>query len=382
MAVVGSRPCQDPEAPTVLLYAHYDVQPPLDEAAWHTPPFELTEVDGRWYGRGTADCKGNIVMHLAALRALGGDVPVNLKLVIEGSEEQGTGGLEAFVPTHADLLAADTILVCDTGNAAVGHPAATVSLRGMVNVVVTIDALTTELHSGMFGGPAPDALAALVAMLATMRDDRGNTTIKGLDNTRSWSGATYPPEQFAEDVQLIEGTSLLGDGTVSDMLWSRPALTILGIDCPPVVGSAAAISPRAAARLNLRIPPGMTPEVAERALIDHLRAAAPWGVHVTVAVEATGAPFEAATDGPAYRAMAAAMQEAYGRPMATLGQGGSIPLCNVFAETYTAAELILMGVEEPRALIHAPNESVDPTEISSMALTTALFLQRYAAAPT
>src|SRR6187549_2925894 len=163
MAVVGSRPCQDPDAPTVLLYAHYDVQPPLDETAWRTPPFELTEVDGRWFGRGTADCKGNIVMHLAALRALGDDVPVNLKLVVEGSEEQGTGGLEAFVPTHADLLAADTILVCDTGNAAVGEPALTVSLRGMVNVVVQVTALPGELHSGMFGGAAPDSLAALVA---------------------------------------------------------------------------------------------------------------------------------------------------------------------------------------------------------------------------
>jgi len=160
MAVVGSRKCSRADAPTVLLYAHYDVQPPLDDAAWRTPPFQLTEVDGRWYGRGSADCKGNIVMHLAALRALGEDVPVDLRLVVEGSEEQGTGGLEAFVPEHADLLRADAILVCDTGNAAVGHPAATVSLRGMVNLVVTVEALSSEIHSGMFGGPAPDALAA------------------------------------------------------------------------------------------------------------------------------------------------------------------------------------------------------------------------------
>ena len=152
MAVVGSRTCSHAGAPTVLLYAHYDVQPPLDDDAWRTPPFELTEVDGRWYGRGAADCKGNIVMHLAALRALGDSVPVNLKLVVEGSEEQGTGGLEAFVAANADLLRADAILVCDTGNAAVGHPAATVSLRGMVNVVVTVEALASELHSGMFGG--------------------------------------------------------------------------------------------------------------------------------------------------------------------------------------------------------------------------------------
>ena len=379
MAVIGSRKCSHSGAPTVLLYAHYDVQPPLDDDAWRTPPFELTEVNGRWYGRGAADCKGNIVMQLAALRALGDRIPVDLKLVVEGSEEQGTGGLEAFVPAHADLLRADTILVCDTGNAAVGHPAATVSLRGMVNVVVTVEASTSEIHSGMFGGAAPDALAALVAMLATLRDAQGNTTITGLDNTQRWSGAPYPPEQFLEDAGVLEGVSLLGDGSVSDTLWARPAVTILGIDCPPVVGSTAAIVPRAAARLNLRIPPGLTPEVAETALVEHLRAAAPWRVHVNVEVEATGAPFEADTTGPAFEAMATAMKEAYGRPMVSLGQGGSIPLCNVLEETYPDAEIILIGVEEPQALIHAPNESVDPSEIECMALTEAIFFERYAA---
>lgn len=378
MAVVGSRPCGDPDAPTVLLYAHYDVQPPLDEAAWRTPPFELTEVDGRWYGRGTADCKGNIVMHLTALRALGDDVPVNLKLVVEGSEEMGTGGLEEFVPGHADLLRADTILVCDTGNAAVGHPAVTVSLRGMVNVVVKVKALATEVHSGMFGGPAPDALAALIEILASLRDDQGNTTITGLDNTQTWTGAPYPPDDFRVDAGIVDGGQLLGSGTVSDMLWARPAVTVLGIDCAPVVGSAAAITPDAAARLNLRIPPGTTPHDAERALVDHLRDAAPWGVEVDVEIEATGSPFRAATDGPAYQTIAAAMGDAYGVPMASLGQGGSIPLCNVLADTFPDAELILMGVEEPACLIHAPNESVDPSEIERMAVAEALFLSRYA----
>ncbi|MBD7996412.1 dipeptidase [Arthrobacter sp. Sa2CUA1] len=379
MVVIGARPCSDPQAPTVLLYAHYDVQPPLDDAAWRTPPFQLTEVDGRWYGRGAADCKGNIIMHLAALRALGEDLPVNLKLVVEGSEEQGTGGLEAFVEAHPDLLRADAILVCDTGNAAVGQPAATVSLRGMVNVVVSVEALASEIHSGMFGGPAPDALAALVAILSTLRDDQGNTTITGLDASRTWSGAEYPPEQFRSDAGVLEGVSLLGDGTVSDMLWARPAVTVLGIDAPPVVGSTAAIVPRAAARLNLRIPPGVTPEAAQSAFVGHLQAAAPWGVHVTVEVEAAGSPFEAATDGPAYAAMAEAAQEAYNKPMTRLGQGGSIPLCNVFEQTYPDAEIILIGVEEPLALIHAPNESVDPREIESMALTESIFLTRYPA---
>jgi acetylornithine deacetylase/succinyl-diaminopimelate desuccinylase-like protein len=374
-AVVGSRAGTDAAAPTVLLYTHYDVQPPLDERAWLTPPFELTEANGRWFGRGAADCKGNIVAHLAALRALG-DVPVNLRLVVEGSEEQGTGGLEAFVPEHAELLRADAILVCDTGNAAVGRPAATVSLRGMVNVVVTVEALGSVLHSGMFGGPAPDALAALVAMLATLRDAKGNTTITGLDAGGTWSGEEYAPDQFRTDATVLDGVALLGDGSVSDMLWARPALTVLGIDCPPVVGSAAAIVPRAAARLNLRIPPGRVPDDAQTALVAHRRAAAPWDVKVAVTVEAAGAPFRAAVDGPAYQAMAAAMEEAYGVPMTTLGQGGSIPLCNVFADTYPEAEIILLGVEEPLALIHSPNESVDPGEISAMALSVALFLER------
>jgi acetylornithine deacetylase/succinyl-diaminopimelate desuccinylase-like protein len=379
-AVVGSRSSSNPDAPTVLLYSHYDVQPPLDEDAWRTPPFQLTEVDGRWYGRGAADCKGNIVAHLMALRALGDDIPVNLKLVFEGSEEQGTGGLEDFVPKNADLLRPDAILVCDTGNAAVGQPAVTVSLRGIVNVVVTVKALESEIHSGMFGGAAPDALAALVAILATLRDKNGNTTIRNLDNTQTWTGEVYPPDQFRGDAGVLDGVSLLGDGSVSDMLWARPAVTILGIDCPPVLGSTAAIVPHAAARLNLRIPPGIDPEQAHKALVDHLQAVAPWGVRVTVDLEGDGASFNAATDGPAYDAISSAMEDAFGKPMTTLGQGGSIPLCNVFAETYPDAELIMMGVEEPAALIHAPNESVAPSEIQSMALTEALFLQRYGTA--
>jgi cysteinylglycine-S-conjugate dipeptidase len=376
-AVYGAQPSPDPGAPTVLLYAHYDVQPPLNAQAWRTPPFRLTDVDGRWYGRGAADCKGNIVMHLTALRALGDDLPVNLKLIVEGSEEQGTGGLEDFVPKHADLLRADAILVCDTGNAAVGVPAVTVSLRGLANLVVSVEALASEVHSGMFGGAAPDALAALVHMLATLRDAAGNTVISGLDTTQTWRGVEYPVDRFRADAGLLDGVSLLGDGTVSDMIWARPAVTVLGIDCPPVVGSAAAVQPRARARLNLRVPPGMDPGKAADALAAHLHAAAPWGVHVTVDREAIGQPFQASIGGPAYTALAGAMHAAYGRSMTALGQGGSIPLCNVFADTYPDAEIILMGVEDPHCLMHAPNESVHPDEIATMALAEALFLRRY-----
>ncbi|GAB2737200.1 dipeptidase [Amycolatopsis magusensis] len=379
-AVIGSRPGADPGAPTVLLYAHYDVQPPLDETAWHTPPFELTEVDGRWHGRGAADCKGNIIAHLTALRALDNDLPVRLKLVVEGSEEQGTGGLEEYVTAHPDLFRADAILVCDTGNVAAGRPAVTVSLRGMVNVVLTVETLTSGVHSGMYGGAAPDALAALVAVLATLRDDAGDTRVAGLAADQVWHGEPYPADRFRADAGVLPEASLLGDGSVADLLWARPAVTILGIDCPPVLGSAAAIVPRAAARLNLRVPPGTDIRDAEVALTDHLHTTAPWGARVTVRTEATGAPFSTAVDGPAHRVIAAAMGEAYGVPATTLGQGGSIPLCTVLAGLYPDAEIVLMGVEEPRSLIHAPNESVDPAEIAAMSLAEALFLRRYATA--
>ena len=321
---------------------------------------ELTERDGRWFGRGAADCKGNIAAHLTALRALGPDLPVNVKIVGEGSEEQGTGGLENFVPKNVDLLRADAILVADSGNFAVGVPSLTTTLRGIANVVVTVESLGSAMHSGMFGGAAPDALAALIAMLATLRDAEGNTTVRGLDNTATWPGVEYPAEQFRRDATVLDGVDLLGGGHVADMVWARPAATVLGIDCPPVVGSSAAIQPRARARINLRVPPGTNAKVALQALTDHLYAVAPWHVRVSVEPEADGAPFTGSTSGPGYDAMVAAMRAAYGRDPVLQGQGGSIPLCNVFAETYPEAEFMLLGVEEPQCLIHAPNESVDP----------------------
>lgn len=375
-AVCGSIP-GPAGAPTVLLYFHHDVQPPLDDAAWKTPVWELTERDGRWYGRGAADCKGNMVVHLTALRAMAGEFGVGLKIVGEGSEEQGTGGLEAFVPKNQELLRADAILVFDAGNFGVGVPSITTSLRGLANVRVTVRALESPLHSGMFGGAAPDALAALIHMLSTLRDEDGNTTIHGLDAAQTWSGAAYPPDQFRKDANVLDGVELLGDN-VSDQLWARPAVTVLGIDCPPVVGSSASIQPEARARINLRVPPGTDAKDAQAKLIAHLQAEAPWNVQVDVEPEADGEPFEGATDGPAFAALSAAMEEVYGRPVTLEGQGGSIPLCNVFQETFPEAEIMLLGVEEPKCLIHAPNESVDPSEIENMALVEVRFLQRYA----
>jgi acetylornithine deacetylase/succinyl-diaminopimelate desuccinylase-like protein len=375
-AVVARRPAPA-GAPTVLLYCHYDVQPPLDDNAWQTPVWELTEKDGRWYGRGSADCKGNIVMHLTALRALGENVPVGITFVAEGSEEQGTGGLEKFVAANPDLLRADAILVCDCGNFAVGVPTFTTTLRGNVNVVVSVSTLNGPMHSGMFGGPAPDALAVLLQLLGTLRDPDGNTVVDGLRSDQTWPGVAYPESEFRTDAGVLDGVSLVGGGSVADMLWARPVLTVLGIDCPPVVGSSAAIQASGRARLNLRIPPGTDPDEALAALTKHLETHVLWGAKLTVEKEATGAPFTGSLDGPAFLAMSVALEESYGRPPTTQGQGGSIPLCNVFQQRFPDAEIMLLGVEEPKCLIHAPNESVDPTEIEHMALAEALFLASY-----
>jgi acetylornithine deacetylase/succinyl-diaminopimelate desuccinylase-like protein len=378
-AICGERKVKR-GAPTVLLYAHYDVQPPLDAKAWKSPPFKLTEKSGRWFGRGAADCKGNILMHLTALRALDGTAPVNLKLIVEGAEEQGTGALEEYVEKHPREFAADAILVCDVGNFAAGVPTVTATLRGIANVDVTVRSLKSPMHSGMFGGPAPDPVAALIAMLATLRDAKGNTTVRGLSNRQKWKGVDYPAAQFRRDATVLEGVGLLGSGTVAEMLWARPAVTVLGIDVPPVVGSTAAIQASAKARLNLRVPPGMDAKKAQAALIKHLRAVAPWNVKVETEDAGLGEPFTGSLKGPAFNAMSSAMKDAFGKELTIEGQGGSIPLCNALQGAVPRAEIMLIGVEEPRCLIHAPNESVDPRELERMAVAEALFLQRFAEA--
>ena len=380
-AVYGSSPAPE-GAPTVLLYCHYDVQPPLGEDAWESPPFELTERDGRWYGRGAADCKGNVIAHLTALRALGDARGCGVRLIAEGAEEQATGGLEEFVPTAADLLAADAIIVMDAGNFAAGVPTLTTTLRGLAGVVVRVRTLDGPMHSGMFGGPAPDALVALNRIVATLHDERGNVAIDGIEAGQGWDGVTYEPDRFRADAGVLDGVELVGDGSVPEMLWARPAVSVLGIDCPPVVGSTPSVQAEAAALVSLRVPPGMDPEAAQDALAAHLEGAAPWGARVEVERQPRGAPFRARTGGPAYAAMDEALASAFGRPTTTQGQGGSIPLCDVLAETFPKAEIMLMGVEEPRCLIHAPNESVDPAEIERIALAEALFLQGFGAVGT
>ncbi|MFF0714272.1 M20/M25/M40 family metallo-hydrolase [Streptomyces bauhiniae] len=369
-------------AKTVLLYAHYDVQPPLDEAGWTTPPFELTERDGRWYGRGAADCKGGLIMHLLALRALkaNGGVPVSIKVIAEGSEEQGTGGLERYAEAHPELLAADTIVIGDTGNFRVGLPTATTTLRGMTMLRVQVDTLAGNLHSGQFGGAAPDALAALIRLLDSLRAEDGSTTVDGLTADARWEGLEYDEEQFRVDAKVLDGVELIGDGSVADRLWARPAVTVVGIDCPPVVGATPSVQAGARAQISLRVPPGVDAAEATKLLTAHLEAHVPWGARVSVEQVGQGQPFRADTTSPAYQAMADAMAVAYpGETMQYAGQGGSIPLCNTLAGLYPEAEILLIGLSEPEAQIHAVNESVSPEELERLSVAEALFLNNYAA---
>ncbi|MEV8592327.1 dipeptidase [Streptomyces sp. NPDC052012] len=368
-------------ARTVLLYAHYDVQPPLDEAGWATPPFELTERDGRWYGRGAADCKGGLIMHLLALRALkaNGGIPVHVKVIAEGSEEQGTGGLERYAEQHPELLEADTVVIGDTGNFRAGLPTVTSTLRGMTLVRVRIDTLEGNLHSGQFGGAAPDALAALVRVLDSLRGKDGSTTIDGLTGDAAWDGLQYDEEQFRRDAKVLEGVELIGSGTVADRIWARPAVTVLGIDCPPVIGATPSVQASARALISLRVPPGVDAAEATKLLRAHLEAHTPWGARISTEQIGQGQAFRADTTSPAYQAMADAMAVAYpGQELQYAGQGGSIPLCNTLAALYPHAEILLIGLSEPEAQIHAVNESVSPDELERLSVAEALFLRNYA----
>ncbi|MET9111874.1 dipeptidase [Streptomyces zhihengii] len=369
-------------APTVLLYAHYDVQPMLDETAWLSPPFELTERDGRWYGRGAADCKGGFVMHLLALRALraNGGVPVTVKMIVEGSEEQGTGGLERYAEAHPELLTADAIVIGDTGNFRVGLPTVTATLRGMTMIRVRIDTLEGNLHSGQFGGAAPDALAALIRVLDSLRAEDGSTVIDGLPARVEWDGLQYPEEEFRRDARVLPGVELPGGGTVADRIWARPAVTVIGIDCHPVAGATPSIPATARAQISLRVPPGQDAAEATELLFAHIEKHTPWNARVSLEQVGQGQAFKADVTSPAYTSMAEAMRVAYpGEEMQASGMGGSIPLCNTLAALYPEAEILLIGLSEPEAQIHAVNESVSPEELERLSVAEALFLSNYAA---
>jgi len=378
LAVVGRTP-GPAGAPRVLLYSHYDVVPAGDPAAWSSDPWTLTEREGRWHARGSADCKGNLMASVLALRALrevAGSWPVEVAVVCEGSEEQSSGGMEALARSRPELVQCDALLIADTGNVELGVPTLTTSLRGTGSVLVTVRTMEHAAHSGMYGGAAPDALQALIAVLATLRDETGETTIDGLDHDGRWEGDAFGEDRFREDAALLEGVAPLAGvaATIGDRLWARPAATVIALDATPVAQVTAAVHAQARAVVNLRVPAGVDAARAQQLLVEHLHRHTPFGAVVEVRPVSLGQGFRARTDGPAYAAMDRAMRTAFGHGVATTGQGGSIPLATALAELVPEAEILLLGVEEPASRIHATDESVHPDELRRTALAQALFL--------
>lgn len=375
-AVFGELPAPR-GAPTVLLYAHHDVQPegPLDE--WETPPFEPTIRDGRMFGRGTSDDKCGIAAHAAAIRALGGDPPVGVKVIVEGEEECSTAHLPDLVRGHADVLRADVAVIADAGNYRNGVPTITTSIRGITDCVVEVRVLEQAQHSGAYGGPIPDAYTALARLLSRLHDDRGNVAIPGL-RRGSWGGMQVSEEELRDEAGVLPGVELIGERSISEQLWAGPAVSVLGIDGPRIAGSSNQLVPVARARVSLRVAPDDDPAAAHERLEAFLRDAAPWGVQVSID---GGSAFEAGkghvveTDNPAYRAAHDAMSEAWGRETIESGSGGSIPLVPMLAETFPGIAVLLWGAGDERSFAHSVNESVDLGELERLAVAEALLLR-------
>jgi acetylornithine deacetylase/succinyl-diaminopimelate desuccinylase-like protein len=372
-AVIGHRPAP-PGAPTVLLYAHHDVQPIGDRTAWLSEPFEPTERDGRLYGRGCADDKAGVMAHVAALRAFGDHLPVGVVVFVEGEEEFGSDSLEELLRVHRDKLAADVIVIADSGNWDIGQPALTTSLRGIVNSFVEVRTGSHAVHSGMFGGAMPDALMTLSRLLATLHDDTGEVAVAGLVRKPA-AELDYPLDRARAESGLLDGVELIGTGRLVDRIWTKPAINILGIDAPPTAGAPNAIVPVAKAKISVRIAPGDDPKTAFLALQAHLERNAPWGARVTLTLEHDGAPCVIDTSGPAYEAARAAFASAWdGTQPVDMGVGGSIPFIATFQELFPGASILVTGVEDPDSRAHGPNESLHLAEFERVCLGEALLL--------
>lgn len=346
-----------PGAPTVLLYSHYDVVAAGDEALWESPPFEPTERDGAIHGRGSADSKSNILMHVGALRAWQGRPPVGVKICIEGDEEIGSGAFPAYAADHPDDFRADVLVIGDMGSISPGVPTLTVALRGMANVLVEVRTLESGKHSGQYGGAAPDALLALVQALASLHDENGDVAVAGL-RRNEWDGPVQSEEEFRELGTVLDGMPLIGSGGLGSRIWSGPAITVIGLDAPSVDAAVNAVSPYARAVLNVRVHPEQDPVEAQEAVLRHLREARPFGIELDVRPGPTGAGFSAAASGRAYEAATAAWAEAWGADVLLAGSGGSIPIVSALASALPDAEALLVGTTDGRANIHGPNERV------------------------
>ncbi len=375
-AVIAQHPAP-PGAPTVLLYAHHDVQPEGDPDQWASAPFEPTERDGRLYGRGTADDKAGIATHLAAFRAHDGKPPVGVTVFVEGEEESGSPSLGRLLAAHGDVLAADVIVIADSDNWSTDVPALTVSLRGMADCVVEVATLDHGLHSGLWGGVVPDALSVLVRLLASLHDDDGNVAVAGLHESTA-AAVDYPPERVRADSGLLDGVTEIGSGSVPQRLWAKPAITVIGIDTTSIAAASNTLIPRARAKISIRIAPGGDAAAHLDAVEAHLRKHAPWGAQVSVERGDIGQPYAIDASGPVYDAARTAFRQAWGADPIDMGMGGSIPFIAEFAEAFPDAKILVTGVEDPGTQAHSVNESLHLGVLERAAVAEALLLANLA----
>ena len=372
-AVIAHR--AGPEgAPTVLLYAHHDVQPENDHADWDTPPFEPTERGERLYGRGAADDKAGIATHLAALRIFGDELPVSLVMFVEGEEEVGSDTLTDLLHTYEDELAADVIVIADSGNWDIGVPALTTSLRGLARVDLEVRTLSHAVHSGMWGGLVPDALMTLSRVISSCYDADGALVIEGLKAFPA-AGVEYPEERLRAESGALGSVEWVGHGPIVERLWTQPSLTITGIDAPKVDGASNTLTSSARAKFSLRVAPGDTTENAIACLRAHFDKHVPWGAEWSMTVVDTGEATAIDATGPAYDAARAAFKEAWdGTDAVDMGVGGSIPFIAEFLESFPNASVLVTGVEDPDTRAHGANEGLHLAEFEKVLVAEALLL--------
>ncbi len=369
-AVFGELPAPE-GAPTILLYAHYDVQPPGPASEWETGPFDPVERNGRVFGRGSADDKSGVVMHLGAVAAFNGNLPVGVQIFLEGEEEAGSESLGAILEKYSHLLKPDVIVIGDGGMWTIDVPAYLTSLRGIVSTTIELRTLDAAVHSGELGGVYPDALTAMARLLSSLHDDEGNVAVPGLVSEET-DGLTIPEDMARARSGVVDGVTQIGTGSIASRLWTRPSISVLALDAPPVSEAINQLVPVSRAKVSMRIAPGEDTAAALAALEQHLTANAPWGAKVEFIHREAGNGSVIEIDNFAVDAWSAGYREAFGNDPVAMGAGGSIPFIATFAELYPDSPILVIGCADPTSAYHAPNESVDLGVIEKSALAEAI----------